>query len=122
MPATVHVLHGQPSEIGSFLHVAHTGHRKLEALVSASRLRFRRFVFDAAHVDGQQDLLATLQRAGCEIVLDPNTAETAAVARYNSSVSRFHGVGDLHSSPTSASRSSAARFRGQDRGSQSAVG
>ncbi len=87
MIATVHVLHSKPSPIGSFLRVGHTGHRKLEALIAASRLRFRRFVFDATHVDDQKDLLATLQRAGCEIVLDPNAAETAMLGRFGSSVS-----------------------------------
>jgi hypothetical protein len=86
MTATVHVLHSKPSSIGSFLRVGHTGHRKLEALIAASRLRFRRFVFDAAHVDEQQDLLATLRRAGSEIVLDPNAAETATLGRFESSV------------------------------------
>jgi hypothetical protein len=82
MTATVHVLHSKPSPIGSFLRVGHTGHRKLEALIAASRLRFRRFVFDAAHVDERRDLLATLQRAGCEIVLDPNAAEAATAGRF----------------------------------------
>ena len=79
MTATVHVLHSKPSPIGSFLRVGHTGHRKLEALISASRLRFRLFVFDAAHIGEQRDLLATLQGAGCEIILDPNVAETATL-------------------------------------------
>lgn len=87
MTATVHVLHSKPSPIGSFLRVGHTGHRKLEALISASRLRFRRFVFDAAHIGEQRDLLATLQGAGCEIILDPNVAETATLGRFHSSVS-----------------------------------
>jgi hypothetical protein len=87
MIATVHVLHSKPSPIGSFLRVGHTGHRKLEALTAASRLRFRRFVFDAAHVDEQTDLLGTLKRAGCEIVLDPNAAEAATPGRFGSAVS-----------------------------------
>jgi hypothetical protein len=87
MTATVHVLHSKPSPVGSYLRVGHTGHRKLEALIAASRLHFRSFVFDAAHIDGQRDLLSTLQRGGCEIVLDPNAAETAAVGRFDSSAS-----------------------------------
>ena len=87
MTAKVHLLHSPPLPIGSFLRVGHNGHRKLESLLAASRLRFRRFVFDAAHIDEQQDLLGTLQRAGCEIVLDPNAAETATLGRYDSSVS-----------------------------------
>jgi hypothetical protein len=87
MAATVHLLHAKPSAIGSFLRVGHTGHRKLENLIAASRLRFRRFVFDAAHIQSQHDLLATLRRAGCEIVLDPNLAETATPGRFDSTVS-----------------------------------
>jgi hypothetical protein len=87
MTATVHVLHSNPSPIGSYLRVGHTGHRKLEALIAASRLRFRSFVFDAAHIGEQGDLLSTLQRAGCEIILDPNAAETATLGRFDSSVS-----------------------------------
>lgn len=87
MVATVHVLHPQPSPVGSFLRVGHTGHRKLESLIAASRLRFRRFVFDAAYIDGQADLLATLRNSGCEIVLDPNLPETATPGRFDSSVS-----------------------------------
>lgn len=87
MAATVHVLHAKPPVIGSFLRVGHTGHRKLEALIAASRVRFRRFVFDAAHIVEQRDLLATLRRSGCEIVLDPNVAETATPGRFDSSVS-----------------------------------
>jgi hypothetical protein len=89
MAATVHVLHAKPPVIGSFLRVGHTGHRKLESLIAASRMRFRRFVFDAAHVDAQHDLLATLQHSGCEIILDPNLAETAAPGRFKSSVSQL---------------------------------
>ena len=69
--------------------MGHTGHRKLESLIAASRLRFRRFVFDASHVEQQRDLLKTLQRAGCEIVLDPNVAETATAGRFGSAVSRL---------------------------------
>jgi hypothetical protein len=107
MIATVHVLHSKPSTIGSFLRIGHTGHRKLEALISASRLHFRRFVFDAAHIDEQRDLLASPQRAGCEIILDPNVAETATLGRFHSSVS--------------ATRSPAPKFRGEVRNSQSAV-
>jgi hypothetical protein len=89
MVATVHVLHRRSSEIGSFLRVGHTGHRKLESLIAASRLRFRRFVFDAAHIEQQHDLLKTLQLAGSEIVLDPNVAEMATAGRFGSSVSHL---------------------------------
>lgn len=39
MVATVHILHKRPAQIGSFLRIGHTGHRKLEQLIAASRLR-----------------------------------------------------------------------------------
>ncbi len=86
MTATVHVLHARPDSIGSFLRVGHTGYRKLESLIAASRLRFRRFVFDAAYIEGQGDLLGTVRRSGCEILLDPNLAETATPGRFDSPV------------------------------------
>ncbi len=89
MVASVHVLHASPPEIGGFLRVGHTGHRKLEALLAANRLYFRQFVFDAAHISEQIELVKSLRGSGCEIVLDPNTAETAALGRFNSSVSKL---------------------------------
>lgn len=88
MAATVHLLHAKPPAIGSFLRVGHTGHRKLEALIAASRVRFRRFVFDAAHIDQQRDLLATLQRSGCEIVRSlGNSISNAGIPRRRSILS-----------------------------------
>lgn len=105
MVATVHVLHAKSLGVGSFLRVGHTGHRKMESLVAASRLRFSRFVFDAAHIEAQVDLVATLRRAGCEIVLDPNAAETATKGRFSSSVSLLPwGNADRPWQPTDFSR------------------
>lgn len=89
MSATVHVLHPKLPSISGFLRVGHTGHRKLEELIAANRIRFQRFVFDAAHLEEQKDLLHLLQKAGCEIILDPNTAEMAAKGRFDSSVSKL---------------------------------
>jgi hypothetical protein len=89
MVASVHVLHASPSEIGGFLRIGHTGHRKLEALLAANRLYFRRFVFDASHIAEQTELVKSLRARGCEIVLDPNSAEMAALGRFNSSVSKL---------------------------------
>jgi len=86
MLATVHVLHPQPSVIGGFLRVGHTGHHRLEALHAAGKLNFNRFVFDAAHIDEQIVLLKTLKSSGREVVLDPNFAEMAAVGKFESSV------------------------------------
>ena len=64
MLATVHVLHPSPSVIGGFLRVGHTGHRRLEALHAAGKLNFNRFVFDAAHLDEQIELLKALKARG----------------------------------------------------------
>jgi hypothetical protein len=89
MVASVHVLHASPPEIGGFLRIGHTGHRKLEALLAANRLYFRRFVFDAVHIAEQIELVKSLRVGGCEIVLDPNSAEMAALGRFNSSVSKL---------------------------------
>lgn len=89
MLATVHVLHPRPSVIGGFLRVGHTGHRKLDALHAAGKLNFNRFVFDAAHIDKQIVLLRALKASGCDVILDPNFAEMAAVGRFESSVSKL---------------------------------
>ena len=89
MAATVHFLHPQPSGVGGFLRVGHTGHHKLEAMLAGGKLGFDRFVFDAAHVDQQHDLLKALKLGGCEVVLDPNFAEMAMVGRFASSVSKL---------------------------------
>jgi hypothetical protein len=77
MVATAHVLRARPESIGSFLRVGHTGYRKLESLIAASRLRFRDSYSPRLNIEGQGDLLGTLRRSGCEILLDPNLAETA---------------------------------------------
>jgi hypothetical protein len=42
MLATVHVLHPQPTVLGGYLRVGHTGHRRLEALHAAGTLKFNR--------------------------------------------------------------------------------
>jgi hypothetical protein len=89
MVASVHVLHANLPEIGGFLRIGHTGHRKLEALLAANRLYFRRFVFDAAHIADQIELVKSLRVRGSEIVLDPNSAEMAALGRFNSSVNKL---------------------------------
>lgn len=51
----------------------------------AGRLPFRRFVFDAAHLHEQMELVKRLKANGCEIVLDPNFAEMATIGRFGSS-------------------------------------
>jgi hypothetical protein len=85
MAASLHLLHPQTPAIAGFLRVGHTGHKKLADLHAAGRLPFRRAVFDASHVMEQIELLNAFRASGCEIVLDPNFAEMAAVGRFNSS-------------------------------------
>jgi hypothetical protein len=89
MAATIHQLFPQPAAIGGFLRVGHTGQRKLEELHAAGRLHFNRFVFDAAYVGGQIDLLKALKASGCEIVLDPNFAEMSLHGKFGQAVSRL---------------------------------
>ena len=48
MGATVHRLH-PVSEVGHFLRLGHTGHRKLEDLHASGRFAVDRVVVDAAH-------------------------------------------------------------------------
>ncbi len=85
MAATLHVLRPTTPPIAGFLRVGHTGHRKLLDLHAADRLPYRRFVFDAAHINQQLDLVRALKTSGCEIVLDPNFAEMATPGRFGSS-------------------------------------
>jgi hypothetical protein len=52
-------------------------------------LPFRRFVFDAAHIAEQAQLLRELKRAGCEIILDPNVAELSAVGKFSGAAAKL---------------------------------
>ncbi len=87
--SNIHVLHRPVAPPAAFLRIGHTGHHKLEALLSANRLPFRRVVFDAAHARGQRDLLRAVTAAGHEVVLDLNVAETAAPGRFSSAVAKL---------------------------------
>jgi len=89
MSAEILVLHPQPSPLGGFLRIGHTGQRKLEALHASGRLPFQRVVFDAAHIREQVGLLKLLKQSGYEVVLDPNFAEMATVGRHGSAVSKL---------------------------------
>lgn len=89
MTAKIHVLHPWTESLSGFLRVGHTGHRKLEALHAAGRFPYRRVVFDAAHIDEQQELLKMLKAKDCEIVLDPNFAEMSMVGRHGSAVTKL---------------------------------
>ncbi len=85
MAATLHVLRPTTPPIAGFIRVGHAAHQKLLELHAAGRLPYRRFVFDAAHINQQSDLVRVLKASGCEIVLDPNFAEMATPGRFGSS-------------------------------------
>ena len=87
--SNIHILHRPAPLPAAFLRVGHTGQHKLEALLAADRLPYRRFVFDAAYLASQGDLRQAVARAGGEIVLDLNAAETAAPGRFASAVARL---------------------------------
>lgn len=87
--SNVHLLHRPAPTLAAFLRVGHTGHHKLESLLAANRLPFRRLVFDAAYLHGQNELLTAVAGAGCEVVLDLNVAETAALGRFGSAVAKL---------------------------------
>ncbi|MBV7266761.1 hypothetical protein [Erythrobacter ani] len=86
MSATIHQLHNTPP-IAGFIRVGHIDHKWIEERLSAGRMPYRRFVFDAAHVDKQRGLLGALKKAGHEVILDTNFAELCSVGRFNGAAS-----------------------------------
>jgi hypothetical protein len=86
MPAEIHFLTGQPTPIGRFIRVGHTGHRQLEALHGSGRIHLPQVVIDAAQMDTQRDLIEILQAGGTEIVLDTHAAELSSRGRFDGSV------------------------------------
>jgi hypothetical protein len=94
MTATVHYLHSRPEPIGQFLRIGNNGHRQLEALHSAGRLRAEHVVVEAAWIDAQKDLIHAMREARdprVQIVLDPNVAELSTLGRYRGG--KRHGQG-----------------------------
>src|SRR4051812_43576076 len=75
-------LHGDPDPVAHFLRIGASSHRKLEQLLAAGQLPYRRFVADAGVFLRQKDLVAALRQAGHELVLDTNVAELSVVGRY----------------------------------------
>ena len=88
MGATVHTLH-PISEVGHFLRLGHTGHRKLEDLYASGRFAIDRVVVDAAHIGRQEELLNSLRGSATEIVLDPQVAELSTPGGYLTSASKL---------------------------------
>ena len=73
-------------DLAGYLRVGHDGHRLLEHMLKAGRLQHKRFVFDAAYIDRQWDLLKAVKAAGCEVVLDTNFSEMFFVGKFGSKV------------------------------------
>jgi hypothetical protein len=87
MTATIHRLHNT-NPIAGFVRVGHRDHKWLEDQLARGALPYRRFVFEAAHIRQQRQLVDLLRKAQCEIVLDTNFAELSSVGKFQGSVSR----------------------------------
>ena len=88
MNATIHRLHNA-IPIAGVLRVGHRDHGFLEDRLASGRLPYRRFVFDAAHIDHQLQLVEALKKAGHEIILDTNFAELGSVGKFKGAVSKL---------------------------------
>jgi hypothetical protein len=86
MASNVVQLHPRQPSLAGYLRVGHDGHRLLEQMLTAGRLQHRRFVFDAAYIDRQRDLLKAFKTAGCEVILDTNFSEMFFAGKFGSKV------------------------------------
>jgi hypothetical protein len=81
MTATIHRLHNS-TPVASYLRVGHRDHKWLEDQLARGALPYRPFVFEAAHIRQQRDLVNLLRAANCEIVLDTNFAELSSIGKF----------------------------------------
>jgi hypothetical protein len=81
MTATIHRLH-KSTPVASYLRVGHRDHKWLEDQLARGALPNRRFVFEAAYIRQQRDLVSLLRAANCEIVLDTNFAELSSIGKF----------------------------------------
>jgi hypothetical protein len=81
MTATIHRLHNT-NPIAGYLRVGHRDHKWLEDQLARGALPYRRFVFEAAHIRQQRQLVSLLRDANCEIVLDTNFAELSSIGKF----------------------------------------
>lgn len=94
MTATIHRLH-KSTPVASYLRVGHRDHKWLEDQLARGALPNRRFVFEAAYIRQQRDLVSLLRAANCEIVLDTNFAELSSIGKFQGTVSRVPwAIGD----------------------------
>ncbi len=102
----IHQLYPPSNPVGQFVRIGHTGHRALESLYIANRVKIDHAVFDANHIKRQEDLRHTLFDGGAEIILDTKSAELVYVTGLSSSIKelpwadlgRKHWVGDWEGS------------------------
>ena len=87
MADNVVYLHGKPREIAQSTRVGFREHGLCEQLLSANKLRSRRFVLEAA-TEGtrrHKSLMRSLKDRKAEIVLDTNCAELSVAGRFSGS-------------------------------------
>jgi hypothetical protein len=75
--------------LAGYLRVGHDGHRRLPHMLSVGRLKYKRFVFEAAYIETQTELLKALISAGCEIVLDTNFTEMFFDGKQGSTITKL---------------------------------
>lgn len=72
--------------LGQFIRLGDDGGRALADLFAAGHFRPHRVVVDASRFDKQWELVKELRSRSVEIVLDPKTAELAAIGRFKGRV------------------------------------
>lgn len=82
-------LHPAQPLLAGYLRVGYGDHRRLQHIHDVGRLKYKRFVFEAAHIESQTELVRGLQAAGCEIVLDTNFSEMFFDGKHGSSVTKL---------------------------------
>lgn len=82
-------LHPPQPLLAGYLRVGHDGHRRLPHMLNVGRLKYKRFVFEAAYIESQTELLKALKVAGCEIVLDTNFTEMFFDGKQGSTITRL---------------------------------
>ena len=77
MTATVHYLHSQPEPIGQFVRIGNSGHRHLETLHCADRLRVEHVVVDAHGLTFRSIRSKRCARLGCGLFSIPTWRNSA---------------------------------------------
>ena len=82
-------LHPAQPLLAGYLRVGYGDQRRLQHMHNVGRLKYKRFVFEAAHIESQTELVKALQAAGCEIVLDTNFSEMFFDGKQGSTVTKL---------------------------------